>query len=122
VVWRFVAPESPTVVFTSARVRAPLEQEITEQVGVFRPLGRGKAVVVSGSLYGVDGRYEITTIGETEWASLEALVKYQGTVLVQDPLGRQKYVRFINRKWTEVGLLGNLNRQVKIDYVEVSAP
>lgn len=122
IIWRFVAPEDPTIAFSSARVRAPLQQEITEQVGVFRPLGRGKAVVVSGSMYGVDGTYEITTVGETEWASLETLLEYQGALLVQDPLGRQKYVRFTERKWTETGLLSRITREVKITYVEVSAP
>jgi hypothetical protein len=121
-VWKFISPENSSIVFTSAKVRQPLQQEITEQQGVFRPLGNSKAVVVSGSMYGVDGTYEITSVGETEWASLYAVLTFQGALIVLDPIGRQKYVRFTTRNWTESGIITNLLRLVKVQYVEVSAP
>ena len=121
-IWSFTAPENPDIRVTSVKVQQPLNLSIVETYGVFKPLGGSKTIVVSSSIYGIDGTYEFTTQGETEWDTLYAVLTYQGTLLVIDPLGRQKYVRFVDRTWTESGAIDNLIRTAKVNYYEVSAP
>jgi hypothetical protein len=99
-----------------------LNSTIVESYGVFKPLGASKTVVVSQSIYGVDGTYEFVTTGKTEWDKLYPVLTYQGTLHVHDPLGRQKYVRFVDRNWTESGNINSLVRRVKVTYFEVGAP
>lgn len=120
--WSFTAPESPTIKVNNIIVEQPLNQNIVESYGVFKPLGASKSVVISQSIYGVDGTYQITVQGETAWDALYPVLTYQGTLHVHDPLGRQKYVRFVDRSWTESGNINNLIRVVKVTYFEVDAP
>ena len=121
-VWSFVAPEKSTIKIVGVKVEQPLNQNIVESYGVFKPLGASKSIVISQSIYGEDGSYQITTQGEAEWDALYPVITYQGTLFVTDPLGRQKYVRFVERNWTESGNINNLIRVVKINYFEVDAP
>jgi len=120
--WSFVAPEKTTIKMVGVNVEQPLNQNIVESFGVFKPLGASKTVVIAQSIYGEDGSYQITTQGEDEWDELYPVITYQGTLFVTDPLGRQKYVRFVDRNWTESGHIDNLIRIVKINYYEVDAP
>ena len=120
--WSFVAPDDDTIKVVGVSVQQPLSQTIVEAYGVFKPLGASKSVVVSQSIYGIDGTYEITTQGEDDWDELYPVLVYQGTLLVRDPLGRQKYVRFVERNWTESGKIDSLIRVVKVTYFEVDAP
>ena len=66
-VWSFTAVQSPTTRVTELRVQQPLNSSIVESYGVFKPLGASKTIVVATSIYGIDGSYEFTTQGETEW-------------------------------------------------------
>ena len=120
--WSFIAPESPTIKVVGIDVLQPLNSTIVESYGVFKPLGASKTVVVSQSIYGIDGNYEFVTTGETEWDELYPVLTYQGTLHVHDPLGRQKYVRFVERNWTESGNINSLVRRIKVTYYEVGAP
>lgn len=120
--WSFTAPNSPTVKATGLQVQQPLNSSIVESYGVFKPLGASKTIVVASSIYGIDGIYEFTTKGDTEWDALYPVLVYQGTLYVADPLGRQKYVRFVDRTWNESGPISSLIRQVKVTYFEVGAP
>jgi hypothetical protein len=120
--WAFTAIQSPTIKARSLRVQQPLNSQIVESYGQFKPLGASKTIVVATSIYGIDGSYEFTTQGEDEWNELYPVLTYQGTLHVQDPLGRTKYVRFVDRTWTEVGTIGNLIRNAKVNYFEVGAP
>jgi hypothetical protein len=121
-VWSFTAVQSPTTRVTELRVQQPLNSSIVESYGVFKPLGASKSIVVATSIYGIDGSYEFTTQGEAEWDNLYPVLTYQGILHVHDPLGRQKYVRFVDRTWTEVGDINNLIRNAKVNYFEVEAP
>lgn len=121
-IWSFTAPENPDIRVTSVKVQQPLNLSIVETYGVFKPLGGSKTIVVSSSIYGIDGTYEFTTKGTTEWNALYPVLTYQGTLHVHDPLGRQKYVRFVDRTWTESGPLSSLVRVIKVTYYEVEAP
>jgi len=120
--WGFIAPENPTIKVEGISVQQPMSSNIVESYGTFKPLGASKTIVVAGSIYGVDGSYEITVQGETKWAELEAVLVYQGVLHVHDPLGRQKYVRFVDRNYVESGPIANLIRTVKVNYYEVDAP
>lgn len=120
--WSFTAVESPTLTVRELRVQQPLNSSIVESYGVFKPLGASKTIVVATSIYGIDGSYEFTTQGEVEWDNLYPVLTYQGILHVHDPLGRQKYVRFVDRTWTEVGDINNLIRNAKVNYYEVESP
>lgn len=120
--WTFLAPENPSISINNVKVQQPMKSDIVESYGVFKPLGASKTVVVASSIYGIDGTYEFTTQGEDEWATLYAVMTYQGILHVHDPLGRQKYVRFVDRNWVESGPIDNLIRVAKVNYYEVSAP
>lgn len=120
--WSFTAPENPAIRATRLKVQIPLNSQIVESYGVFKPLGASKTVVVASSIYGVDGTYDFTTQGEDEWDILYPVLTYQGTLHVHDPLGRQKYVRFVDRTFNESGSIDNLIRKVKVTYFEVDAP
>ncbi len=120
--WSFVAPANNDIKVVGLKVQQPLSQTIVESYGVFKPLGASKTVVVAQSIYGVDGTYEITTQGEDEWDELYPVLIYQGTLLVRDPLARLKYVRFVDRNWTESGNIDSLVRRIKVTYFEVGAP
>jgi len=122
VIWSFTAVENPTIAARSLKVQQPLTSQIVESYGQFKPLGASKTVIVATSIYGVDGSYEFTTQGEDEWNKLFPVLTYQGILHVHDPLGRQKYVRFVDRTFTEVGPLSNLIRNAKVNYFEVGAP
>jgi hypothetical protein len=120
--WSFTAPQQPSIKITGIKVLQPLNLNIVESYGVFKPLGASKTVVVSQSIYGIDGTYEFVTTGETEWDALYPVLTYQGTLHVHDPLGRQKYIRLVERNWTESGNINSLVRRIKVTYYEVGAP
>ena len=118
--WWLKAVSAPSLNVGSVKVLAGLEEQVEEDLGVFRPKGRDTALVVSGQLYGRDGTYRIVTSTTQEWDDLYALARHQGTVLVQDPFDSQKYVRFISRKWETTGGATALRRQLDLGYVEAS--
>ena len=119
--WWLKSITDPTLNKGSIRILHGLDMQQEEDIAVFRPIGRSKAVVVSGSMYGVDGNYSIKTAGAAEWAAVNALVTHQGTLLLQAPDGTQKYIRFTARSWNETGDVSFLLREVKVAYVEVDA-
>ena len=87
---------------------------------MFRPLGRDRAVVVTGEVYGYDGTYDVLAVGENEWATLEALLfDYTGDVVVQSPFGETRTVRIVSRSVSIDGTPALPRRIVSVGYVEV---
>jgi hypothetical protein len=119
--WWFKAVNDSALNLGGVRVANGIQEGFTESVAVFRPLGRTTPVVVGGYVYGNDGQYTITTITDSEFNSLETILRYQGKLLVQDPYGTQKYVRLISRSWQMGGTSGRRIRRVSVDYVEIEA-
>lgn len=117
--WWLKAMSASALNVGGVRVLTGLDMQQEEELAVFRPIGRTRAVVVSGSLGGKDGSYSIVSIGDAEWASVYGLISHQGTLLVQAPDGTQKYIRIINRTWSETGGVGALRREARVQYVEV---
>lgn len=119
--WWLKAIGQPDYNIGDARVIGPLQDTITQSVGVFRPLGRSTPVVVSGEIYGSDGEYSILLIGDAEWeAAQQLLFGFTGDVCVQAPFGTQKIVRITSRSVEEEGTAALPRRTVSVGYVEVS--
>lgn len=119
--WWLKAITSSALNRGSVRILANLDIKQEEDLGVFRPIGRSKSVVIAGTIGGQDGSYSIATFGDSEWAAIYGLISHQGTLLVQAPDSTQKYVRITDRSWTEKGAVGSLIRELKVSYVEVDA-
>lgn len=119
--WWFKAVEDPTLNKGSIRVLKELDVLIEEPNTIFRPLGESRPIVVAGPIQGEDGGYNIKTVTETEWDNLYPLITYQGTILVQDPFGNQKYIRIVSRDWTAETQAGEVYRDITLRYVEVDA-
>ena len=102
--------------------KGSLRYTVTEDVGVFRPLGKREATVVAGDLGGEDGELTLESVGDAEWATLQRILKAQTPLLLQDPNGTQKYVRWDgDREWTRFAGAA-YRRTVPASYVEVGAP
>lgn len=119
--WWIKAVDTPILNLSGVRILAGLSMKQEETLAVFRPIGRERAVVVSGTLGGADGSYRIVTVGEADWDAVYAILSYQRTLLVQAPDGSQKYVRIISRDWDEIGPVDALRREIQVQYVEVDA-
>jgi len=119
--WWFKVIEDPDLNLGSIRVLKELDVEIEEPNTIFRPLGSTRPIVVAGPLQGEDGGYVIKTVTETEWDNFYPILTHQGTILVQDPYGNQKYVRIVSRDWTAETQAGEVYRDIQIRYVEVDA-
>ena len=118
--WWLKVIEDPDLNQGSIRVLAQLDTIIEEPNTVFRPLGATKPIVVAGPLQGEDGIYQIKTITEAEWDDLYPVITHQGTLLVQDPFGNQKYIRITSRTWSaESKSDGVIHRDIDLAYVEV---
>jgi len=117
--WWFKPIVFPAYNIGGVRVNYGISETIVETTGTFRPLNRDNAVVVAGSIYQNDGHYQISLTNDSEWNAMENVLKSQCIILVQDPYGTQKYVRFITRELDLAGTSGRRVRSLKIDYIEV---
>ena len=117
--WWFKVIEEPDYNLGSIRVLKELDVQIDEPNTVFRPLGATRPIVVAGPLQGEDGGYNIKTITETEWDNFYSILTHQGTILVQDPYGNQKYIRIVTRDWNAETVAGIVHRDITLRYVEV---
>lgn len=120
--WWFKAIEDPDLNVGSIRVLAELDTNIEEPNIIFRPLGSNRPIVVAGPIQGEDGVYSIKTVTEAEWDDFYPIMTHQGIILVQDPLGNQKYIRITARTWSaESKQDGTIYRDIELAYVEVEA-
>lgn len=118
--WWFKALTDSTLNQGSVRVLAQLDTTIEEPNTIFRPLGATRPIVVAGPLQGEDGIYQIKTITEEEWDDIYPVITHQGSILVQDPFGNQKYIRITSRTWSaESKNDGIIYRDIDLAYVEV---
>jgi hypothetical protein len=117
--WWLKAVAAPTLNVGSLNVTGPLSVTVQEPYTTFKPLGKNLPIVVSGLIGGEDGSYRIMTMNQAQWSAVEAIMIHQGVLLVQDPTGRQKYIRVVNRSWNEAYSAGRIVREVSFDFVEV---
>jgi hypothetical protein len=119
--WWWKVPTVPALTVSAVPVLAGVGVEQQAQVGVFRPIGRDRAVVIEGGRGGWDGTYEVAISSDADWAALETLLEARATILVQDPFGYQKYVRLVSRNVTLLGTPDAPQRRVSVSYVEVDS-
>ena len=120
--WWLKATTDETLNVGGARVlgAGPIQQSREAAQGVFRPLGRDRALVVTGEIYGYDGTYDVLAVGDAEWATLESLLlDYTGDVIVQSPFGETRTVRIVSRSVSIDGTPTLPRRIVSVGYVEV---
>lgn len=121
--WNLRAPEQPSIDILGLNVIGAPEEQLGEEVGVFRPIDRRYPVVVAGELTGWDGSLAVETVTAADWAALEALVESQLVLLLQSPFGSQKYIRLVgNVKFALQGTPTTPRRRVALSYVETAAP
>lgn len=118
--WWLKAVEDSSLNVGSLAATGELSRKVEEPNTVFRPLGQNLPIVVAGLIGGIDGQLRLTTTTDANWADVEAVITHQGTLLVQDPLGRQQYIRITSRAWVERYAAGRVVRDITADYVEVS--
>lgn len=98
-------------------------EELTENLGVFRPLDRRTPIVVAGTLGGWDGDLQIITSTAAEWDKLKALLEAQTVIYLESAFGWSKYIRITSgARMTTSGTIGMPVRRVTVNYVEVQAP
>lgn len=118
--WWFKPVTSPTLNMGGVRVQHGFAETLREDVGVFYPLGRGSAVVVSSGTQGYEGSYDVVALTSAEWAALRGVIEHTGVVLVEYPDGTSRYVRFVSRSVAMEGTLANPTRRVSLGFVPVT--
>jgi hypothetical protein len=123
--WTFRALSDTTQlsIVQDVKVRAELQTDQEESVGVFRPLGSDKSVVVHGELTGYDGVYEIFCGSSALLNSMLTLINSQAVILVVDPFNNQKYIEVTDRSWntrTSGTSLVNVS-DLTVNYVETDS-
>lgn len=103
----------------------------TTAAGVFYPRGRTTAVVASGDQWGWEGTLKSRCLSRTRYNVFLTLLNSKATLLLQDVLGRQWYVRVASDPREQIveaapvaGEITPLRFAVEIDVglVEVAAP
>jgi hypothetical protein len=117
--WWLYDVDSWTRVVAGARISENPEEDIAQDVGVFRPPGRTTAVVVSGTVHGNDGSYAILATGSDDCDDLDTIGRYAGTVLVKSPFGWQRYVRWVARSRVVRGTPAEPKLTWTVGFVEV---
>ena len=117
--WWLKAIAAPLLNAGSLRVVGDLARKVEEPHTVFKPLGSNLPIVVAGLIGGEDGQLKFTTTSSAEWDALELVLLHQGTLLLQDPSGRQQYIRVVSRSWAERYSASRIVRDVSVDYVQV---
>lgn len=118
--WWLKAVSDPTLNKGGLKVSVGFNVEVSEQIGVFRPIGRRTAVTVSAGVLGDDGGLKITTVSAAEFDDVWALVTHQGSLLLQSPEATQKYIRITERSYTRDGRLSVPLTTMQVKYVEVA--
>lgn len=120
--WNLKCPETPALNILNAAVTGEPSEAQSEDVGVFRAIGRELPVVVGGTLTGYDGEYTLVLSASAQWTTLTELIEAQQVVLVESPFGWRKYVRVLGNAATISGTTTTPRRVVRFGYVEVAAP
>lgn len=117
-VFRSLGSSGELAIAKDVKVRADLDTEQTEDIGVFKPLGRSSTFVVHGTVRGEDGTYNIYCPDQTTFDSITAVVNGRAVILVADPFGKQKYIQVTNRTYKKTGTTNAPRYDVTLAYVE----
>lgn len=121
--WNLKCPQAPNLNMIGVTVVGNPDEEIGEDLGVFRPFGRRYPVTVAGTMTGWDGSLELVTQTAAEWAQVKALIEAQAVLYLESPFGWAKYIRLTSgAKTTMHGTATAPRRRVACAYVETAAP
>lgn len=121
--WNLKCPQTPALNLLNVQVVDKPGEELTEDLGVFRPLDRRYPVVVAGQLGGWDGDLTIVTSYTTDWSALKSLLESQKVLYLESPFGWSKYIRITSGAKVEIsGTIGAPRRRISVSYIQVSAP
>lgn len=121
--WNFKDPDEPQLNVLNVSVTGNPTESVTEEQGVFRPLGRKYPVVVSGAVSGWDGDLRITAFGNAEWLSVKYLAESQQVLYLEAAFGWAKYIRILSGTTSAIGGTTTTPiRQISLKYVEVERP
>jgi hypothetical protein len=118
--WWLKAITEPTLNAGNVPVQGGFDVDREEQVGVFRPLGRPTAVVVTAGLMGEDGSLTIRTGTRAAFESAWAVCSHVGTLLMQTPDGDQRFIRITERGYERDGRVASPLTTITVKYVEVA--
>ena len=122
--WNMIAFSATGIsgtLLSDVKVLGDLQLDQAENVGVFRPRGRSKPIVIHGNINGEDGTYEIFASTIAIRDSILTLVNSQLVVLVLDPFGEQKYVHFTGRSILQTGPAAAPRFYISANYVETES-
>lgn len=117
--WWVKAVTNPTLNMGGLIVPGGFGGTAVEQAGVFRPLGRAGAVVVSAGMQAEDGQMTWKAIGLDDFDAAWALARHLGTLLVQTPEPRQRLIRVTSRSYTRTGRMSLSVNDISVDFVGV---
>lgn len=121
--WNLKVPENAALNDIDVNVVNQPGEEVSEDLGVFRPLDRRYPVIVAGTLSGWDGDLNIITTTAAEWTALKAVIESQKVLLLESPFGWAKYIRLVGGAKTAIaGTPTAPRRTVAVAYVETTAP
>jgi hypothetical protein len=121
--WNFKDVDQPGLNVIDVRVTGNPSEQVTEEQGVFRPLGRKFPVVVSGAVSGWDGALNITTVSELEWERIKYLAESQQVLYLESAFGWSKFIRILSGVTANMsGTRTTPKREVSLRYVEVGRP
>ena len=122
--WNLKVPQAPELNWIDAMITGTPNEASSEDVGVFRAVGRTMPVIVSGDIGGWDGDLTIHCSNPTEWAALKQIIEGQLVAYLEDGFGEAKYIRILPNS-VRVKRKGSKTlprRVVDLTYVETSAP
>lgn len=121
--WNLKCPELPALNMLDVQVIDKPGEELSEDLGVFRPMDRRYPIVVAGSLGGWDGTLTIMTASAAEWATVKALLECQKILYLESNFGWSKYIRLVSGAKAEImGTATSPRRRIQVQYVETAAP
>lgn len=118
--WWLKAVTTPALNQGAVGVQGGFSVERVEQAGVFRPLGRGTAVVVTAGLQGEDGKLRIRTGTRATFDGVWLLCCHVGTLLLQTPDGDQRFIRVTSRSYQREGTVNSPLTVIELGFVEVA--
>ena len=117
--WNLKCPLDPSLNWLDANVNADPEWTQEEDAG---DVPADRAQVPRRRQHVARRRrrlHDVSARTRAEWAKLEALRDYAGTLLLESPHGWARYVRILGRSWTETGGRGAARRKLACRFLEV---
>lgn len=121
--WNFKDIDQPQLNVVDVRVTGAPTETVTEEQGVFRPLGRKYPVIVSGAVSGWDGALNVVTVSDAEWQAVKYVAESQQVLFLESAFGWSKFIRVLSGTTSSLtGTASTPKRQVTLRYVEVERP